>query len=197
MLTGTIDDPAAAILITIIGNNFNANNNGNGTWTLPAGTITPLLADGTYDVVVQATDPAGNIGTDSTTDELNLIVANFVADQSPTGTIYLPVSSVDLTFSRAMDTGNFSLADDLLSFTGPGGVDLAAQVSSFEWVNDRLLRINFVSQVTSGRLFAGFWPADSLGRRCGDGSESEQHKRREFGRSLCCRIYNWSLHWSG
>ena len=128
---------------------------------MPAGTIKPTLIDGTYDILAQATDPAGNISTDSTTNELTLTVANFIAGQSPTGIIYLPVSSVDLTFSRVMDAGSFTLADDLLSFTGPDGVDLTAQVSSSNWVNDHLLRIDFVTQFASGDYSLVFGRPDS------------------------------------
>jgi len=40
-------------------------------------TISPALADGTYDVAVAATDLAGNVGTDATTDELTIEVSNF------------------------------------------------------------------------------------------------------------------------
>ncbi|WP_302687003.1 hypothetical protein, partial [Acinetobacter seifertii] len=32
-LTGTIDDPAATVVVTVDGVNYNATNNGNGTWT--------------------------------------------------------------------------------------------------------------------------------------------------------------------
>jgi hypothetical protein len=51
-------------------NAYNAINNGTGTWTLPDNAISPPLADGRYDVTVTGTDPAGNVGTDSTTGEL-------------------------------------------------------------------------------------------------------------------------------
>ena len=71
-LTGTVDDPDAAIKVTVSNNTYNAINNGDGTWTLPYGTITPSLADGTYDIEVTATDLAGNLGTDTTIDELTI-----------------------------------------------------------------------------------------------------------------------------
>ncbi len=74
-LNGTVDDPLAAIQVTVAGNSYTATNNGNGTWTLPANTITPSLQPGMYDVSVTATDLAGNVGTDSTTGELQILSA--------------------------------------------------------------------------------------------------------------------------
>ena len=71
-LTGMVDDNAALINIEVAGNNYAATNNADGTWNLPAGTINPGLADGTYDVIATATDVVGNIGTDNTTDELTI-----------------------------------------------------------------------------------------------------------------------------
>jgi hypothetical protein len=68
-LTGTIDDPAASIEVTVDGQSHGATNNGDGTWTLADGTVS-ALADGTYDVHAEATDQAGNTGSDATTDEL-------------------------------------------------------------------------------------------------------------------------------
>ncbi len=68
-LTGTIDDATATLDIEVDGSNYAATNNGDGTWTLGAGTITSL-ADGTYDVIATATDVSGNTGTDATIDEL-------------------------------------------------------------------------------------------------------------------------------
>ncbi|WP_254629137.1 Ig-like domain-containing protein, partial [Acinetobacter oleivorans] len=44
-LTGTIDDPAATVVVTVDGINYNATNNGDGTWTLADNTL-PVLADG-------------------------------------------------------------------------------------------------------------------------------------------------------
>jgi len=69
-LTGTVDDPDASIEVTVDGNSYAAVNNGDGTWTLVDDTISPALADGTYDVAVSAIDLAGNVGTDTTTNEL-------------------------------------------------------------------------------------------------------------------------------
>lgn len=61
-LTGTVDDPTAIVTVTINGHTHTATNNGDGTWTLPAGTIAPL-ASGDYDVTIAARDAAGNSST--------------------------------------------------------------------------------------------------------------------------------------
>jgi len=71
-LTGDVNDNDATIDVTVDGNEYEATNNEDGTWTLPDNTITPALGTGTYDVSVAATDVAGNEGTDSTSNELTI-----------------------------------------------------------------------------------------------------------------------------
>lgn len=71
-LTGTVDDNAATIQVTVDGNGYAATNNADGTWTLADNTISPLLTEGIYNVSVTATDTVGNIGSDSTIDELEI-----------------------------------------------------------------------------------------------------------------------------
>ncbi|WP_252720564.1 Ig-like domain-containing protein, partial [Acinetobacter oleivorans] len=61
-LTGTIDDPAATVVVTVDGVDYPATNNGDGTWTLADNTL-PVLADGPHTVSVTATDVAGNVST--------------------------------------------------------------------------------------------------------------------------------------
>lgn len=58
-LHGTIDDPRATLSAIINGQTYAAQNNGDGTWTLPRDTIKPL-ASGTYDITIVITDQAGN-----------------------------------------------------------------------------------------------------------------------------------------
>ncbi len=81
-LTGTVDDPAVAVQVTVDGNPYAAVNNGDGTWTLADDTISPLLAVGTYDVAVEATDQAGNSASDATTDELEIVVVEAIVDNA-------------------------------------------------------------------------------------------------------------------
>jgi hypothetical protein len=72
-LTGTIDDPDAEVVLTVDGEQYEATNNGDGTWSISASTISEDLELGTYDVVATAMDPAGNEVTDATTDELVIL----------------------------------------------------------------------------------------------------------------------------
>jgi extracellular elastinolytic metalloproteinase len=61
-----------------------------------------------------------------------------------------PISSVDFTFNQAMDTSSFSIASDVVSFTGPGGTDLLPNISGFSWVNSSTLRISFAATSVFG-----------------------------------------------
>ncbi|PAY21344.1 hypothetical protein CKO51_01835 [Rhodopirellula sp. SM50] len=101
-LTGTVDDSAAMISVTVNETTYDAVNLGDGTWRLPKDTIA-TLPDGDYDVMVTATDPATNQGTDATTGELtvaseietlvsldasgNLIIKDIVTDNADRLTI--------------------------------------------------------------------------------------------------------------
>ncbi len=70
-ITGQVDDPTATIQVKIGTQQLTAVNNGNGSWEIPDNTI-QALADGIYDVIATATDMAGNVGTDTTSNELKV-----------------------------------------------------------------------------------------------------------------------------
>ncbi|WP_416202151.1 BapA/Bap/LapF family large adhesin [Acinetobacter sp. 25977_1] len=76
-LTGTVNDPAATVVVTVNGVDYTAVNNGNGTWTLADNTL-PVLADGPHTVTVTATDPAGNVGTGSAVVTVDTAAANLL-----------------------------------------------------------------------------------------------------------------------
>ncbi|PRV96524.1 BapA/Bap/LapF family large adhesin [Acinetobacter sp. AR_0276] len=76
-LTGTVNDPAATVVVTVNGVNYTAVNNGNGTWTLADNTL-PVLTDGPHTVTVTATDPAGNVGTGSAVVTVDTAAANLL-----------------------------------------------------------------------------------------------------------------------
>ncbi len=61
-------------MVTLDGRTYSTVNNGDGTWTLNGGKISPALKIGTYDVAVEATDPVGNVAHDTTTNELTILV---------------------------------------------------------------------------------------------------------------------------
>ncbi|HPC18131.1 MAG TPA: Ig-like domain-containing protein [Candidatus Hydrogenedentes bacterium] len=70
-LSGTVDDPEATVTVTVASATYPAANHGNGTWSVPDNTITPL-ADGTYNVAAAASNPYGQSGADGTTNELRI-----------------------------------------------------------------------------------------------------------------------------
>src|SRR5262245_586211 len=64
-----------------------------------------------------------------------------VIRQQPAGTTRIAPRSIDFVFSEAMNTTSFSVPTDVVSFTGPSGVDLKPQITGFTWVNSRTLRV--------------------------------------------------------
>ncbi len=79
-LTGTVDDPTATLVVTIAGTTYAATNNGNGTWTLVDNVIATQLSEGIYEVALTATDAAGNIGNDTSLNELEIGTPPSLAD---------------------------------------------------------------------------------------------------------------------
>ncbi len=74
-LFGRIDEPEVPVDVTVGGNTYEATNQGDGSWVLDEWIIDPPLAPGVYDVTVSAVDALGNVGTDSTVDELTVLAA--------------------------------------------------------------------------------------------------------------------------
>ncbi len=145
-LSGTVDDTAATIAVSVAGNTFPATNNGDGTWTLADDTITPALATNTYNVAVTATDTLGNVGTDSTSGELEvdlvspiITVNNFSTnDTTPplTGTVDDPNATIRITvgtqtnlLAANLGNGTWNLADGRLSALVDNVYDVQAQAT--------------------------------------------------------------------
>lgn len=103
-LTGTIDDPGATLLLSLDGGNYVPNNNGDGTWTLSEGIISPALADGTYEVEVSATDAVGNVGSDGTLNEL--IISQSVITRSANA---ITSTSFNARWSTGLDVQTYQL----------------------------------------------------------------------------------------
>ena len=78
------------------------------------------------------------------------IVGPAVTAQSPSGTVSPGQSYVQFTFSEAMDPSSFVVADDVVSFTGPGAVNLKSQITGFTWVNSQTLKVQFTAQTGAG-----------------------------------------------
>jgi len=140
-ITGTVDDPAAEISVVVNGTTYDAINIGNGTWTL-SGAVISVLPAGTYDVAVTATDDVDNAGTDSTTDELDILPVVTVdtlvtSDTTPelTGTvsdagatISVNVGGADYAATNNGD-GTWTLADDSVAALGEGVHDVTVTVT--------------------------------------------------------------------
>ncbi|GEM_PF-2614676 len=73
-LTGTVDDTVATVTAQVLGFEpiYIATVNKDSTWVVAEGTIEPPLGDGSYDVLLTATDTLGNTSTDTTTFELTV-----------------------------------------------------------------------------------------------------------------------------
>lgn len=73
-----------------------------------------------------------------------------VISSTPTGSHVGPIDSITINFSESMNQGSFSVAADVLSFTGPGGANLVPDISAFTWVDNNSLRISFAAQASNG-----------------------------------------------
>ncbi|MEK9155930.1 MAG: immunoglobulin-like domain-containing protein [Patescibacteria group bacterium] len=82
-LTGTIDDSAATIQISVNGHTYAAIVSSN-TWSAA---VTDELAEGIYEVAASATDTAGNVGSDDSLNELEIDLT------APVLTEVIPVAS--------------------------------------------------------------------------------------------------------
>ncbi len=164
ILTGTVSDPAATILVTVDGNVYAATNNGDGTWTLADNSITPALADGTYDVAVSADN--GSIGTDATTDEL------VIDTTGPSAPVVNALTTSDTT---PILTGTYDATDSVgLSVT----VNLVAYVlgSDAELTtsgNDWTLNLSAIAPLAVATYEVIAIATDGLGNAGSDSSTDE------------------------
>jgi serine protease len=71
-----------------------------------------------------------------------------VVASTPSGTLLGPVSSVQLTFNEPIQDGTFT-ADDIASFTGPGGVDLKPAITGVSG-SGKVWTVSFASQSANG-----------------------------------------------
>ncbi|MFI5377668.1 MAG: Ig-like domain-containing protein [Tepidisphaerales bacterium] len=73
-LSGSASENLGMASVTVDGSTYSAIVNGT-AWSLADNTISPPLAYGVYDVAVTATDLAGNVASDTTSNELTVAVA--------------------------------------------------------------------------------------------------------------------------
>ena len=138
-LTGTVDNPDAKVVVTIDGHDYNAINNGDGTWTLPDDTISPLT-DNIYDVKASATDLEGNVGNGEGTLTIDLTAPVVTvddlttSDNTPqlTGTIDDPTAHIIVTVDghdyEAINNGDgtWVVPDDTITELKEGNYDVEA-----------------------------------------------------------------------
>jgi hypothetical protein len=74
-----------------------------------------------------------------------------VTGHSPASPKVGPTANFDFDFNQPMTPASFSVTDDLVSFTGPGGIDLRPAVTGVSWSNgNRTLRVSFDRQGGDG-----------------------------------------------
>ena len=101
-----------------------------------------------------------------------------VVAHDPEGDCLPARSHVRFRFGEPMDTRSFSVADDLVSFTGPGGRDLADQITGFLWRDFFTLDVFFRPQAGRGTYEMTIGPnvLDATGQALdqdGDGTPGE------------------------
>jgi len=111
-LSGTLGETGLTVTVTVNGQGpYTAAVSGT-NWTLADNTITPALAVGTYNVTLTITDAAGNVGNDSTNDELTItVVAPIVATggtitTTPDGLYRVHTFTTSGTFTVTSGGGN-------------------------------------------------------------------------------------------
>lgn len=112
-LGGTLDDPLASVNVTVNNSSYQATNNGGGTWTLPAGTISSL-ADGVYQVTAIATNQIGNMGT--ATANLTVDASDPVLSEVTAVTNHAQDMTPDYTF-HSSEAGNLTYGGSCTSPT--------------------------------------------------------------------------------
>ncbi len=115
-LSGAVNDPDAVVQVGIGAQLLAATNNGDGTWSIQDNAITPALPEGVLDIKAIATDSVGNVGNDSTLNEVVIDITAPAADivdvaPDPSG----PVGAIAINFSEAvsgLDVSDFTLTRD-------------------------------------------------------------------------------------
>ncbi len=130
-LAGTVDDTTAVLSLVVGGNTYVPVNNGKGSWALADNQIS-ALTNGVYDVAISATDTQGNVGNDTSTNELTIDLL------SPSGySAAIVQDMINAANQTAMSfvvagaevgaTYNYSVSDGTNSVTGSGTVSSATQ----------------------------------------------------------------------
>lgn len=92
-ISGKVDDPNAKVKIEINSKEYDAINNGDGTWILPKGSI-DNLANGKYDIKIKIIDHAGNVSESNAT--ININAKNSLGFLIPPNTGYLRIGRTNI-----------------------------------------------------------------------------------------------------
>ncbi len=120
-----------------------------GTYTM---TVSPVIKNTLGAYLDQNNNGTGNEVADQFFNIFTIVSPKIVAS-TPSGQTTTPVTSVRLTYNKTMDSSTFTMAD-IVSFTGPGGVDLMGQILSVVPVTpgpaSAVFDVNFTSQGNLG-----------------------------------------------
>ena len=139
-LRGRVDDPLAEVRVSVAGQSVRATNLGDGTWSLAAGVLTPL-GNGVFNVQVAATDVAGNVGRDSTSDELTIdSIGPSVVSTVPLANGIVPAGTVEVDFelNERLDTATLNVDTVRLVDAGSDAVNLAPRVLEYNLLTNHL-----------------------------------------------------------
>jgi len=154
-LTGIVNDPTATVQVKVANKIYNADNNGNGTWKLDAGSINPELTSGIYTVSVIVTDPALNTETYDFVGELTVDATNPVITINPP--TKLSNKNIDNIVITVTDNNGILVEDVSINPSSTGGpTNLVCTQSGAKKVNCTVmviksgnLIINAVDQATN------------------------------------------------
>ncbi len=160
--TVDLSAPGVSILSTMPGNNYGYFNGTSMATPHVVGVVSlvhGLHPEWTYrevvDQVLSTVDPVSSLtGKTLTGGRLNAAEAvgngpaPYVVSHSPREYVVGPISSVDFTFSKAIQPGTFT-AEDIVSFTGPDGTDLRSTITGVNG-SGTTSNVRFASQSALG-----------------------------------------------
>lgn len=120
-----------------------------GTYTM---TVSPTIKSATGDYLDQNNNGTGNESADQYFN-IFTVVAPRIFQTTPSGQTSAPISTVQISYNKTMDSSSFTTAD-IISFTGPGGVDLLPQITGIvpatSGGTSAVFDVNFTSQSAMG-----------------------------------------------
>jgi gliding motility-associated-like protein len=159
VITGTWDEANATELeVTVngvtyvLGVDSELTTDGSGNWTLDLSGLGTPLSDGTYDVVVNTSDGAGNSTSDTTTNELTVRLDDVSPKQS------------DIGIKKSVSTGPYLVGNNIVYtiLVENYGPDKASDIVVFDEIS---LDLRYVSSIASRGNFdkiTGEWRLDSM-----------------------------------